>query len=390
MPELPIVLHVGAPKAGSSALQHDLTWNPRRPVAGRPGTTAEYVAIDALGSPLRGDSLDAFASLYAARYAASADLATLARLDPERRRQVAATLAALRAEGTIPVLSYEMWLHAAAADVVAFATMLGAPLHVVAYVRDPVSWLRSLYWQRRGRGHDSTAVWLEKKLPDALWIDALSTWGAAPNVIRLDVRLTDRSVPEDFAALVGYAPTPADRPVNGTLCGEMARFMLRRELTPALCASEMRFAWERWTEAAGVDDEFDPSPAVFDAEQVSTIIRRTRAASEALLSLCDADTGARIAADARWWSDDPALHAGRPPRHPPAAPLTESDRLLDAGLRALVAADAAWRREHRGRRLAEDRIRDLEARLASAESLFAARSESPPAGPAGAAKAGPV
>lgn len=366
MDELPVVLHVGAPKAGSSALQYDLTRDPRRPVPGRPGTWSEYVAIDAGGRLLRGDALDAFASLYAARYCASADLEALTADGRERLADAVAALAALRADGTIPVLSYELWLHSRADRIHAFTRALAAPVHVVVYVRDPVSWLRSRYWQRRGRIDRSRADWIEEHVANCRWVEPVARWQAAPGVVRVDVRLADRPVPHDFASLLGFTPPRDHVSHNPSVPGEMARYLERHALSPEIHVSEAKFAWSRWTGAADAARGFDPPPATFDADDLRMIIERSSAASAALLASCDDDVRSRIVADARWWSADPEVHAGPAPRHPRAAPVEEADRLLDAGLRALVAADGAWRAEERRRRLADAEIVRLEALLAAA------------------------
>lgn len=365
MSELPIVLHVGAPKAGSSALQHELTWRPRRPLVGRPGVCCEYVAIDASGELLRGDALEGFAALFAARYCMSAGLDDLARLEPARLRAAAGELAALRAAGTIPVLSYELWLHAGREAIDRFASLLGAPLRVVAYLRDPVSWLRSLYWQRRRPPEGPRGAWVAEHAAWCRWSDHIARWRAAPGVERVDVRLADRSVPRDFAALLGFEPDSTDALVNPGVSGEFARFLARHRVGPALHVSEAKFAWSRWTAAAGVADDFDPTPAVFDAAELAAILAVTADATAALLEQCDAATAAQIRADARWWSADPALHAGPAPRRPPSAPVEEADRLLEAALMALVAADGAWRAEERRRRLAEARLEECRARPAA-------------------------
>ena len=365
MAELPIVLHVGAPKAGSSALQHDLTWRPRRPVVGRPGLWCEYVAIDAAGNLLRGDALQAFAALFAAHYCMSAGLEDLARLDQARLRAVAGELAALRAAGTIPVLSYELWLHAGREALHRVTSLLAAPLHVVAYVRDPVSWLRSLSWQRRGPLEGPRAAWIAEHAAECRWADHLARWRAAPGVERVDVRLADRAVPRDFAGLLGFEPDPTDSRVNPGVSGEFARFLERHRVGAALHVSEAKFAWSRWTAAAGVADDFDPTPSAFDPVELRTILATTRDATEALLGQCDDATAARIRADARWWSSDPAIHDGPPPRRAPSAPVEEADRLLEAALRALVAADGAWRAEERRRRVAEASLEACRARPAA-------------------------
>ena len=374
MDDLPVVLHVGAPKAGSSALQHDLTWNPHRPLVGRPGLSAEYLAIDAVGTILRGDALEAFASQFAARYCMSADLADLMALRSAPRRALARELAAMRAGGTIPILSYELWLHSPLAAVHRFTAALAAPLHVVVYVRDPVSWLRSLLWQRRGPLEGSRRQWVEEQMGGACWADPVAVWRSAPGVVRLDVRLADRSVPRDFAGVVGFEPPATDILHNVGIPAEFARFIERHAIPPDLHVSEAKFAWSRWTSAAGIADGFAPTPTSFDADDIRAIVERTAASSAALLRHCDDDVRSRIVADARWWSADPEVHAGRAPCAPPSTPVQEADRLLEATLRALVAADVAWRREERLRRLAERTIGDLGSRLAAAEATLHAAS----------------
>lgn len=43
--ERPMVLHAGGMKAGSSALQYDLTWRPVRPAVNSGEPTYEYVSL---------------------------------------------------------------------------------------------------------------------------------------------------------------------------------------------------------------------------------------------------------------------------------------------------------------------------------------------------------
>lgn len=376
MHDVPIVLHVGAPKAGSSALQYDLTWSPRRPILSGPGVECEYVAIDATGRLVRGDELDAFASLYAARYAASAAIDDLIALPAERFHRAIGTLAGMRGEGIVPVMSYELWLHADRAAVHRFTAALAGPLRVVAYVRDPVSWLTSLYWQRRRPEPLSMGAWIARKATLCCWDRHVEAWRTAPNVVRVEVRLADEPVPADFARTVGFAPTPVDVRHNTRVPGEFARFVERHAISPALSVSEAKFAWARWTAAAGVDGPFAPSPALFGAADLRAIVERTASSSAALLPHCDEEVRSRIVGDARWWSSDPEVHGGTPPGTAISPPVEESDRLLDAGLRALVAADAAWRGEERSRRVAEgQRDRAESERMAAEAALAASRRE---------------
>ncbi len=326
---------------------------------------SEYVALDAHGTILRGEALAAFASLYAAHYANSADIHDLVALPTEEMAAVAAELRAMRAGGVQPVLSYELWLQAGRRMVHRFTAALGQPLHVVAYVRDPVSWLRSLYWQRRHAEPLTTREWIDERARRACWATSLSHWRSAPNVVRLDVRLGSRGIMADFAGVMGWDPALQDSRCNGSISGEFARFLVRHDVGDALSIAEAKFAWERWSAGAG---DLDPLPEVFGAEDIASIMAHTMSSSLELLEQCDNDIRARIKADRRWWSAEPSVHAVRPGRQPADAPVTEADRLLELTLTSLVAADGAWRQSEQRLRLAEARAALSEAGRIEAES----------------------
>jgi hypothetical protein len=75
--ELPLVLHVGGVKTGSSAIQRDLTWDPIRPALDLGGIRYEYMAF-VQGRLLRGQALTDTAACFSALYAFSGRLEELA------------------------------------------------------------------------------------------------------------------------------------------------------------------------------------------------------------------------------------------------------------------------------------------------------------------------
>lgn len=377
--DLPLVLHVGGPKAGSSALQYDFTWNPRRPAHGRPGVTYEYVALNARGQLRRGPGLEEMASRFAAHYANSAAIESLLALPATRLAPCLEELHAMRREGIVPILSYELWLHADPALVERFVNLLEAPLEVIAYVRDPVSWLTSAYWQRHEAEATTIDDWLAAMLPLTRWADHLAVWRAQPAVERLAVRPADGSVAEDFCRVIGCPSSQDDVRHNVALPGPFARFLTRFTLPPTTSVSELKFAWWRWVRSADNGSEgvakLGSLPRVIGQPQLDTIITATDEANRQLLALCDPATAARIEQDRRWWSTDERDHRlGLPGETRSAAEaIVETDRLLALSLQATMAADTAWRRttyelaESR-RQCAELAARDLAHQIAASHA----------------------
>lgn len=377
--ELPVVLHVGGPKAGSSALQYDFTWNPRRPAHRRPGVTYEYVAFNARGQLRRGPGLEEMASRFAAHYANSAAIESILSLPATRLAPCLEELHAMRREGIVPILSYELWLHADPVLVERFVNLLEAPLEVIAYVRDPVSWLTSAYWQRHEAEATTIDDWLAAMLPLTRWADHLAVWRAQPAVERLAIRPADGSVADDFCQVLGCPSSQDDVRHNVALPGPFARFLTRYHLPPTTSVSELKFAWWRWVRSADNGSEavanLGSLPRVIGQPQLDTIVAATGDANRQLLALCDPATAARIEQDRRWWSTDERDHRlGLPEETRSAAEeIVETDRLLALSLQATMAADAAWRRttyelaESR-RQCVEVEARDLAHRVAASHA----------------------
>lgn len=341
--DLPIVLHVGGMKAGSSALQYDLTWQPIREAARPDGLSCEYVSL-LPGQLLRGTALQAHAAHFAAHYSMSDQLHSLLG-QPEAG--LAAGLAALeqvRREGHAPILSYETWLTAEPADIHAFADALTPPVRVVVYVRPPVQWLASLYDQRDYTKETNPARFLKKWLPKARWNEAIDTWRSAPGVSRVDVRSFGDDICTDFCDLLGCAASGREVRHNRSLPAVAVELLERQPLPPHVSLSEAKFALWRWLPDTAPDELLTTAPLPFDQPMVSRILNATRDASHQLLEHCDADTRQAIESDTRWWSDDPQLHgvatgASLPAEHQQAA----SDAFTLLLWESLLRADAAWR-----------------------------------------------
>ena len=340
--ELPLLLHVGGVKTGSSAIQRDLTSDPIRPALDLGGIRYEYMAI-VQGRLLRGPALTDAAACFSALYAFSDRLEELVNLPAADFATIRDTLLDLRRQGIVPILSYEGWLSDPADLIHRFTASLAMPLRVVAFVRDPVSALNSWYWERVAEIDQPIDAWIDEALEmTGAWDGFLERWSTAPGVGSVDVRLVDAAATATFCDAIGCEPPTTNGLHNRSFTAAMARFVSRRPQPPGYL-SEMKFSWWRWVEAAGATAECEALgglPLVFSDDQIGRIVASTADANRRLLDRCPEDVRQRIEGDPRWWSADPALHRRPTPPPDPA----EGDRLLEVTLRALAAADLAWRK----------------------------------------------
>jgi hypothetical protein len=323
------VIHIGAPKCGSSALQSGLT---REPVfTGAGGKTFIYVVLDHEGRVRSGHELEPN-PVYG--YRATVDMAHLLQHDE-------AAFAAMRrdlSQIAHPVLSNEGMFASspAAAEVLA---RLGFEVDIVAYLRPQVDFMNSAWWQ--------WGAWSGREVPDQIkrlirlcdYDLHLGRWAEIPEVRTITLRILDGDILSDFRALLGAPPPPPhDGPrVNASLPEAVLRLAqrnpdLHRRLGPQLdfvLARRMSF------------DGLAPTPWVLDRALVERIINRHRAGNEAILARLDPENAARMRADPRWW--DPASYAGRTALPLPSTDTTpaEMDRLAIRLIEALLEAQPA-------------------------------------------------
>jgi hypothetical protein len=340
----PIVLHVGGMKTGSSALQYDLTWQPVRSAVNAREPAYEYVSL-LPSQTLRAAQLQQHAANFAAHYSMSTQIHSLLEQPAEGLAAGLAGLERVHQDGRVPILSYETWLTAAPDDIHAFTRTLGGQIRVVAYVRPPVQWLASLFYQRdytREINFTRFLTWISK----ACWVDSLDNWKSAPFVERVEVRLHGPDICTDFCRLLECEPSGQTGRHNRSLPAVAAELLERYQPPANFSLSEAKFALWRWLPAnSPLADQLAPAPFPFDQHQVTQIIAETRCASMRLLESCDAATRQAIEADARWWSDDPEVHGLATATQPAVlpSPPANTDAFTLLLWECLLKADAAWR-----------------------------------------------
>ncbi|MBK5932908.1 hypothetical protein C8N32_1219 [Rhodovulum imhoffii] len=365
MPEAGIV-HIGAPKCGSSALQRALSVAPLLHDGAR---HVRYVALRAERgwTRLEGEALR--------RAAQGSPFGYVSCPDPARvqdgaglMRAVAATLCAGAKRGVRPILSCEGWI----AHPDAFAAALRArgfpPVEAVAFLRPPVDWVNAAYWQWGVWGAPTAAAWLAGGTMPYRFGALLTRWARIPN-LSLRVRPARPDAVARFAADFGLPLVGGG--CNAASPAALLGFLLRnRRFRPSAHASQAEFVVQRWC---------PPVPGRLwalraeDVRALRPVVAETR---EMLCRLLPAEDLDILMADPRWTREEPYhrailsgisvlddpqdlphLHmalaeglcaacaaAGRPVPDLPAAPsqsapLAQWDRALAAQMAALLEAD---------------------------------------------------
>lgn len=389
-----ILLHVGAPKCGSSALQTALSQAGRLVTA--QGEKLVYTAArpprpgrrDGRWLPLSGARLRVTAARLPHGYAAWPGAHAAA--------DMAASFAALdRVHGTgtaglLPVVSQEGWIDQSAQFAAALPHWFapGAEVIVHANARPPLEWINAAWWQWGVWGALSFDRWLERGLTSGGLSyrlgSALQDWAALPGV-RLDLDLGGDAV-AGFAARHGLSLPRQDaaRRRNAALPPALVGFLLRnRRFRPTVHDSAVDFTFQRW---CGMP-EGTPRLWALAPRHVARLRAPLGAEVDRLLALVPEDA-ARAAVLARpGWrrervyaerlaagpsrlhvaEEQAQLHAallagvvtvcgalgGKPPALPPVPGLrgtshADRDAPMAEVLEALMRLDARWRKRQRG------------------------------------------
>jgi uncharacterized small protein (DUF1192 family) len=340
-----VLLHLGMPKCGSSALQ---TYLSSPTFAKDSGGRCAYVALHAGGKLLWGDALHANAAASPFGYCSSHMGNVLSRYTPDQKRAVQAGMRDLLRSHDLLVLSCEGWgaNHTLFFDDCLFddpAFQIGA----LAWVRPQIEWMNSAWWQWGAWSKASASKWIQHTRPKAQWHTAARAWSKKPWVKQVGFRLLEGEIVQDFMGLLGYPVSP-QASANESLPASVLRlFQRNRSLRPGVHDSAIEFSLARHLRLGG-----GKTPWILRQKMVERLLKYYRKDNEALLAALPADQGERMRNNPLWW--DASAYAERTLSTPtPGAPkVDELEALTVAALETIARLDAQLRR------LESDRSKD--------------------------------
>lgn len=297
-----LILHVGGPKCGSTALQSALSMCPD--LQDREGRKLRYTAwrqIGKVGASLYGRELTLMAQASAYGYVSWPNFraddpapAVFAGLDRVRRK-------GLRA-GHVPIASCEGWISRAEAFAPYLARWGHPPVEVVAFLRPVVDWSNSAFWQWGIWNVPSMDAWLNRtNLPYSFGED-LEAWSRIPNV-RVRFAWAQPDAVTQFAQWYGVDLAPA-LTRNASSSPALVGLLLRhRRLRPNGHEAATEFVVQRWCPPV----EGRRLWAVM-ARHVHAL-RPTTQKNLAALRRTASDEAMRQVCEDRRWLDEPRHHA---------------------------------------------------------------------------------
>ena len=290
-----IILHIGAGKCGSSALQNFLSQNPILPL--KSGGRLLYSAVLADGTVLNGRELKARALKRLTGYITSTHLSRLAPLGKMIQFDAAPE--------DIVILSNEGWRKEWDRLKVQDALSIFGRVEAIMYIRPQTSYVNSAYWQWGAWGNKTFEDWLDSFLPQSLWLTSMKGWSHDSRVGRLTTRLVQNDIVEDFLGWVGvdlslvkdYHMPSANKSLPDTILRVLQR---HRHLRPGPHDSSIDFVLERHFGTIG------NGPAwILSEDSIARIVEYTREDNEAILPFLSAHQAALMQEDRRWW--DPVV-----------------------------------------------------------------------------------
>jgi hypothetical protein len=323
------ILHVGADKCGSSSIQGFLSHQPVL-LSSDHRVTFEYACIRHSGL-LAADDIRTRAKQTVSGYFNSHPTSRILDLGEFDVLSIQQRIADHPAD---LIFSCEGWLrsllrteHSQALFNLLSPPGSGRDLEFIAFVRPPVKWINSAWWQWGVWGcQDGFDAWLQHAIKLSSWHTYLEPLAQNPRVDRLIVEPVLADVVSQFCDILGVA-TVADMPArsNISLPAEALQLYLHhRHHRPDAHASANDFLI---MQAIGRHQrEYTRTPWVLGMDQVQQIIEATHASNLKLLEYVSDSSRQQILDDSSWW--EPRCYEHRQPSDPFEIPTLSQEQLL--------------------------------------------------------------
>lgn len=287
-----LILHVGMGKCGSSALQEYLSFN--NSLTDSQGNKYLYACMNLDGTVFYGDLIEEKASNSPFNYASSPNLKQI----NDKELFIKNFQESMNEINSNVVFSCEGWnSELKLFKELIFKSLSGFQIEVVFFVRPPVAWLNSAWWQWGAWSDVSFEKWIDKNISATLWSKHIIEWFESEHVDKAHVKLLNKNVIESFSEIFNLKLEKSLlKRTNISLPGTVLRFFQNnRDLRPGPHDSSIDFVLSKYININSKPDWVIPETMVKD------ILQKTFDSNTKLLRLLNENDCLAMKDDPKWW-----------------------------------------------------------------------------------------
>ncbi len=302
-----LILHVGGDKCGSSSIQGFLTNNPTPISSVSPKPQLRYSCLVQNGI-IGPKAIARRAKSSINGYVSSTGVSKLRKMRPVSRASVHRYLAS---DDSTHILSCEGWLRSLSRPREAQVlfnllnpTQAEGLIDICAFVRPPVKWINSAWWQWGVWGSGvNFDQWLEGAIRSSSWANFFAKYADHSSIDSVVVKPVHGNVVSQFcdALHLDYSET-SDAKSNVSLPREALLLMLRhRNHRPQPHYSKTDFILGRALAEGTGSSSYKSTPFALTPAQVDTVIAQTRECTLRLLDYMSEPDRSLVLNDPSWW-----------------------------------------------------------------------------------------
>jgi len=298
------VLHIGLGKCGSSALQQALSQKPVLKSKNIKYKNVKYISIDRHGHLYVGEKLRKKSANSVSEYSVSCHTQDIAKLSKESFATLRKRLINIsNNNNTLIVMSCEAWAQQINIfEKHSILKKLRMNAKAICYVRNPVEWINSAWWQWGAWSENDLDTFIEHTLVNNVekWYENIIAWKQLLGDENVTVKILPKDIVSDFYNFIDIDTTKYEENRNNTsLPGEILRFYQKhRELRRSPHDFSMDFIL---SSSMNLETGYSKTPWVLSPAKIEEIIERTKDSNKKLMEILDTESREICENNKKWW-----------------------------------------------------------------------------------------